>query len=119
MTTAATPPTDSGALGTAGVLESLRAAPPAAKALLAGVFVNKLGGFLQLFVVLYLVHRGFSAVAAGSALGAYGLGSVLGVLAGGWLSDRLGRRGRRSRRRWRCPRASSSRCCTHPATRSS
>jgi MFS family permease len=76
----------------AGVLESLRATPPAARAVLAGVFVNKLGAFLQVFVVLYLTHRGYSAVAAGGALGAYAAGSIAGLLVGGWLSDRLGAR---------------------------
>jgi MFS family permease len=78
--------------GAAGVAVTLREAPVAVKALLAGVFVNKLGGFLQVFLVLFLTSRGFSAVQAGVALGAYGAGAVAGVLAGGWLTDRLGPR---------------------------
>lgn len=76
----------------AGILVTLRAAPVAARALLAGIFVNKLGAFIQVFLVLFLTGRGFGAVAAGVALGLYGAGSVLGVLAGGMLSDRLGPR---------------------------
>jgi MFS family permease len=76
----------------AGVLTTLREAPPAVKALLAGIFVNKLGAFLQVFLVLFLTSRGFSSVQAGVALGAYGAGSVVGVLVGGAMTDRLGAR---------------------------
>jgi MFS family permease len=69
-----------------------REAPPAVKALLAGVFVNKLGAFLQVFLVLFLTARGFSSIEAGLALGTYGAGAVVGVLVGGALTDRLGPR---------------------------
>jgi MFS family permease len=61
-------------------------------ALLAGTFVNKLGSFLQIFLVLFLTHRGFTAAAAGLALGAYGAGAIAGVVAGGSVTDRLGYR---------------------------
>lgn len=81
----------SGASGT-GVLATLRGAPRSVRALLIGVFVNKLGAFLQVFLVLFLTQRGFSSVQAGIALGVYGAGSVVGVLVGGSLSDRLGPR---------------------------
>ncbi|MGH3712520.1 MAG: MFS transporter [Micromonosporaceae bacterium] len=47
---------------------------------------------LQIFMVLYLVHRGFTEAQGGYALGAYGAGAVLGLLFGGGLSDRLGPR---------------------------
>src|SRR5262249_60702402 len=76
----------------AGVVATLRDTTPAARALVAGVFVNKLGAFIQVFLVLFLTARGFSGVQAGLALGGYGAGSVLGVLAGGALTDRLGPR---------------------------
>lgn len=59
---------------------------------LAGMLVNRLGNFLQIYLVLFLTAKGFSATAAGLALGAYGAGSVLGVLAGGSVSDRAGYR---------------------------
>lgn len=62
------------------------------KAMLAGVFVNKLGGFLQVFLVLFLIHRGFTVIQAGAALSANGAGAVIGILVGGSLSDRLGPR---------------------------
>jgi predicted MFS family arabinose efflux permease len=59
---------------------------------LVGMLVNRLGNFLQIYLVLFLTAKGFSAAAAGLALGAYGVGSVIGVLAGGSVSDRIGYR---------------------------
>jgi predicted MFS family arabinose efflux permease len=76
----------------AGVVATLRASPPAVRALLLGTFVNKFGGLLQIFLVIYLVRRGFSVEQAGLALGAYGAGVVGGVLLGGWLCDAFGAR---------------------------
>ncbi|AIA07109.1 MFS transporter [Streptomyces noursei] len=76
----------------AGVLATFAGSPFAVKALLFGVLVNKLGGFLQVFLVLFMTGRGFTAVQGGTALGVYGVGSVLGVLLGGTLSDRIGAR---------------------------
>ncbi|MFF4170095.1 MFS transporter [Streptomyces sp. NPDC001744] len=67
-------------------------APVAVKTLLAGVFINRLGGFLNIFLVLYLTSLGHSSGRATLALGAYGAGTVLGVLIGGSLSDRMGAR---------------------------
>lgn len=78
--------------GASGVLVTFREAPVAVKALLVGMLVNKLGGFLLVFLVLFLTTRGFSEVQAGFALGAEGAGSVLGVLLGGALTDRIGAR---------------------------
>lgn len=87
-------PTPAGdeAPGHLGVLATWRQTPTEAKALLAGVFVGRLAGFLQIFLVLFLTHRGFSPGQAGLALGLYGAGAVLGTFAGGWLSDRLSAR---------------------------
>ena len=78
--------------GHLGVLATWRAMPAQAKALLAGVFVSKLAGFIQIFLVLFLTYRGFSAGQAGLALGLYGAGAVAGTFTGGWLSDRLSAR---------------------------
>jgi MFS family permease len=66
--------------------------PPAVKAVLGGVFVNKVGGFLNIFIVLFLTAQGYSAGQAATALGVYGVGNVIGVLVGGALADRLGAR---------------------------
>ena len=74
----------------AGILITFRESPGAVKALLVGLFVNKLGQFIQVFLVLFLTNRGFTAVQAGAALSAYGAGSVLGLVVGGTLTDSLG-----------------------------
>jgi MFS family permease len=75
-----------------GVFATLRQTTPQVRALLAGVFVSRLAGFLQIFLVLFLTHRGFSPGQAGLALTLYGAGSVLGTTLGGYLSDRLSAR---------------------------
>jgi MFS family permease len=75
--------------GALGAIATWRRTSITAKALLFGVFVNRLGAFLQIFLVLFMTHRGFSAGQAGFALGVYGAGAVLGSFAGGWLSDLL------------------------------
>jgi MFS family permease len=76
-----------------GIWATIREAPIPVKALLVGVFVNKLGWFLQVFLVLFLTtSKGFTPVQAGTALGVYGGGSVIGLIIGGSLSDRIGPR---------------------------
>jgi MFS family permease len=82
-------PAEQAATGHLGVLATWRQTARPTKALLAGVFVNRLAGFLQIFLVLFLTDRGYTAGQAGLALGAYGAGTVVGTFAGGWLSDRL------------------------------
>ncbi|MEU4192178.1 MFS transporter [Kribbella sp. NPDC026611] len=55
--------------------------------------VNRLGSFVQPFLVLYLTHdRHLSAGTAGAVAAAVGAGSVAAQLVGGTLSDRIGRR---------------------------
>ncbi|HET6986173.1 MAG TPA: MFS transporter, partial [Kribbella sp.] len=55
--------------------------------------VNRLGSFVQPFLVLYLTHdRHLSAGTAGAVAAAVGAGSVGAQLVGGWLADRVGRR---------------------------
>lgn len=76
----------------AGVWITLRESSVPVRAMLAGVLINQLGGFLQTFLVLFLTERGFTAVQAGVALGSYGAGCFVGVLVGGAFSDRLGPR---------------------------
>src|SRR5438874_2185489 len=75
--------------GHLGVLATWRQTPGPVRAMLAGVFVNRLAAFVQIFLVLFLTHEGFSGGQAGIALGVYGAGAVLGTIIGGWLSDWL------------------------------
>ncbi|MGW7412388.1 MFS transporter [Streptomyces sp. NPDC054863] len=72
------------------VMQALRGIPGPVRLVLVGMLVNRLGNFLQIFLILYLTAKGFSATEAGLALGAYGAGSVVGVLMGGSASDRIG-----------------------------
>lgn len=60
--------------------------------LLAGTFLNRFGGFVAYFLVLFLTERGYSPSAAGGAASVYGAGALVSALAGGHLADRLGRR---------------------------
>jgi MFS family permease len=75
-----------------GAIATWRQTSITSKALLFGVFVNRLGAFLQIFLVLFMTHRGFTVGQAGLALGIYGAGHVLGAFVGGWLTDRLSAR---------------------------
>ena len=74
-----------------GLWQSVRALPRPVWLLYAGSFVNRFGSFISVFLILYLVERGYSAAQAGLTASAYGAGSMLAALAGGWLADRLGR----------------------------
>ena len=74
------------------VFRTLREAPLGVKAILAGVFVNRLSGFMNIFLVLFLTSRGYSPAEASLALGVYGAGALLGVFLGGSLAERLGAR---------------------------
>jgi MFS family permease len=76
----------------AGVWQTFNESPLAAKAIFAGAFVNRLGAFLSIFLVLFVSSKGHSAAAAAATLGAYGIGSVIGTLIGGVMADRLGAR---------------------------
>lgn len=76
----------------AGIWATFRDSPRAVKAILAGVFINRLGGLLNIFLVLFLTAEGYSIEQATFALGVYGGGAVIGVLVGGSLADRLGAR---------------------------
>jgi MFS family permease len=76
----------------AGIWSTWRESPPPAKALLVGIFVNRLGAFIQVFLVLFLTTRGFTPVQAGAALAVFTVGAVLGGIVGGTLTDRIGPR---------------------------
>ena len=58
-----------------------------------GMLINRLSGFVALYLSLYLTGpRGLSTSVAGLVVGAYGIGGAAGTLAGGVLADRWGRR---------------------------
>jgi MFS family permease len=67
--------------------------PPVYWFLWLGTVINRLGGFVVPFLSLYLTsERGISVSQAGLVVALFGAGSFAAQLAGGELSDRLGRR---------------------------
>jgi MFS family permease len=71
---------------------NLRELPPSAWFLTGGAFVNRFASFAAFFLVLYLRKLGYGIGPAGIAVGAFGLGGMLGVALGGHLADRIGRK---------------------------
>jgi MFS family permease len=58
-----------------------------------GTLINRLGGFVVIFLAIYLTgERGFSQSQAGLVIGLYGAGGAVGTVVGGVLTDRWGRR---------------------------
>src|SRR5215831_7673685 len=60
--------------------------------LFAGVFVNRFGSFVSVFLILYMISRGYTLAQAGAAVSVYGIGSLGASVLGGYCTDRLGRR---------------------------
>ncbi|MBO4208069.1 MFS transporter [Micromonospora echinofusca] len=59
----------------------------------SGLLINRAGAFVVLFLSLYLSDvRDASTALTGLVVGAYGAGGAVGVLLGGVLADRWGRR---------------------------
>lgn len=58
-----------------------------------GTLVSRLGSFVMIFMAIYLTsERHFTQTQAGLVIGLFGAGSALGVMVGGVLADRWGRR---------------------------
>ncbi|GAA1887745.1 MDR family MFS transporter [Asanoa iriomotensis] len=58
-----------------------------------GTLVNRLGGFVLIFLTVYLTkERGFSDIQAGLVVGLWSAGGGVGTMVGGVLADRWGRR---------------------------
>ena len=72
--------------------DAMRRLPTRVWVISLGILVNQVGNFLPVFIVLYLIERGYSAGAAGVVLGVSGLDKVLGNAVGGHLTDQIGRR---------------------------
>jgi MFS family permease len=71
----------------------LRGLPATVRVLVAGTFVNKLGSFILPFLTIVLKREfRLSGAEVGVLVMAYGAGSLVSVLCGGVLTDRLGRR---------------------------
>lgn len=65
----------------------------AVRLLIAGTFINKLGSFIIPYLAIVLRHEfSLTATQVGALIMSYGVGSIVAILAGGFLTDRLGRR---------------------------
>lgn len=72
-------------------VRAYRGLPRRAWVLFAVNLVNSSGSMVIFFLSLYLTRKlGLSTARAGQALSLYGVGSLAGAFAGGWLSDRIG-----------------------------
>lgn len=59
----------------------------------AGTLINRLGGFVLIFLAIYLTRvRNFSELQSGFVIGLWGVGGAAGTMLGGTLTDRWGRR---------------------------
>lgn len=74
------------------IIQTAREMSGAGRVLILGTFVNNLASFLNAFLVLFLIHRGFSPWQAGLALAGLLVGRVFGTAVGGTLADRVGYR---------------------------
>ncbi|MFC4905742.1 MFS transporter [Actinomadura gamaensis] len=66
--------------------------PSTVRVLMVGNLVSNLAAFLNAFLVLYLLHEGFSAWESGVVLTALMVGRILGSAVGGTAADRFGYR---------------------------
>jgi MFS family permease len=70
----------------------LRGLPRPFWVLFTGTLVNRVGGFVLIFLTIYLTEvRGLTPALAGTIVSTYGLGAMFGSALGGALSDRVGR----------------------------
>jgi MFS family permease len=67
--------------------------PSPVRLLITGTLINKVGTFIVPYLTIVLLREfRLSETEAARLLFAYGAGSIVSILAGGWLTDRLGRR---------------------------
>lgn len=76
-----------------GPFSLVRRLPATVRLLVAGTLINKTGSLIVPYLSIVLQRDfGQSEASVGMILLAYGVGSVLSILTGGFLTDRLGRR---------------------------
>ena len=58
-----------------------------------GLFINRAGSFVVVFLSIYVSEQlGYGKVFASQCIGAFGLGSILAAFIGGQLADQVGRK---------------------------
>jgi MFS family permease len=87
------PPTATALRTIRRLVPDFRGLPAPFWVLFAGTLVNRVGGFVFVFLAIYLTEvRGLNAAQAGAVISAYGVGAMGGGAFGGAVSDRVGRR---------------------------
>ncbi|MCA3560008.1 MAG: MFS transporter [Aestuariivirga sp.] len=74
------------------VLQVLKGTSLTVRFLLAGAFINQLGYFIQAYIIVFMVARGFDTLQAGWGLATFSAGSILGTLLAAPLAARIGDR---------------------------
>jgi MFS family permease len=77
---------------TASATRQVKGLPRVVWVLAGGSLINSSGSFVVPFLVLYLVHRGYSTALAAGTVSAYAAGKMAAGPLGGLLTDRLGAR---------------------------
>src|SRR5260221_8527458 len=74
-------------------LRLLARLPAPVRLLITGTLINKVGTFIVPYLTIVLLREfRLTETEAARLLFAYGAGSIVSILAGGWLTDRLGPR---------------------------
>ncbi len=77
----------------AGPIAILKRLPGPVRLLILGTFVNRAGGFIIPFLSIILKRDfGLDEDRLKWLLAAYGVGTIFSILAGGWFTDKIGRR---------------------------
>lgn len=74
------------------VLSFLRATPTPVRYLLVGAMINQLGLFIQVYLVVFMLSRGFGVIEAGGALAVLSTGAIVGTVLAATFAERVGNR---------------------------
>lgn len=74
------------------ILEFLKSTPVTVRYLLLGALVNQMGLFVQVYLIVFMLARGFTVIEAGWALAMLGVGAITGTLLAAPIAERTGER---------------------------
>ena len=74
------------------VLQFLKDTPSAVRYLLLGASINQLGFFIQVYLIVFMLARGFTVIEAGWALAVLSGGAVMGTILAVPIAERTGER---------------------------
>lgn len=74
------------------VIDALRSTSKTIRYLLLGAFINQMGYFIQAYLIVFMLTKGFSVIQAGWGLAILCGGSILGTIIGSSLGSHIGNR---------------------------